>query len=117
MKTYTLAGVIIVPLVISIGQILFKRASETLSGPGGPIPGLLASPHFWIAVIMYGLATVAWVFVIRDMPIGRAYMFMALSYLYIPLLSLVFLAEAITLTQIAGALIICVGIAVSGLKT
>ena len=35
MKTATLAGVIIVPLVISIGQILFKRSSETLSGPGG----------------------------------------------------------------------------------
>ena len=65
---------------------------------------------------MYGLATVAWVFVIRDMPIGRAYMFMALSYLYIPLLSLVFLSESISITQILGALIICVGIVVSGLK-
>ena len=116
MKTATLAGVIIVPLVISIGQILFKRSSETLSGPGGPLWGLIGSTHFWIALVMYGLATVAWVFVIRDMPIGRAYMFMALSYLYIPLLSLVFLSESISVTQIIGALIICVGIVVSGLK-
>lgn len=116
MKTSTLAGVIAIPLVISIGQILFKRSSETLSGPGGPVWGLIGSPHFWVALVMYGLATVAWVYVIRDMPIGRAYMFMALSYLYIPLLSLVFLSESITMTQIAGALIICVGIAVSGMK-
>ena len=50
------------------------------------------------------------------MPIGRAYMFMALSYLYIPLLSLVFLSESISITQIIGALIICVGIVVSGMK-
>jgi len=41
---------------------------------------------------------------------------MALSYLYIPLLSLVFLSESISTTQIMGALIICVGIIVSGLK-
>lgn len=116
MKISTLAGVIAVPLVISIGQILFKRSSETLSGPDGPIWGLIASPHFWTALVMYGLATVAWVFVIRDMPIGRAYMFMALSYIYIPLLSLLFLSESITAPQIIGALIICVGIVVSGMK-
>ena len=70
MKTSTLAGVIAVPLVISIGQILFKRSSETLSSPGGAVSGLIGSPHFWIALVMYGLATVAWVFVIQ---IGRAH--------------------------------------------
>ncbi|PWW00198.1 EamA-like transporter family protein [Hoeflea marina] len=115
-RTFTLAGLILVPLIISIGQILFKRSSDALRGPDGPLMGLAGSAHFWIALVLYGLATLSWVFIIRDMQIGRAYMFMALSYVYIPLLSLVFLAEAITLMQVLGAIIICAGIVVSGIK-
>ncbi len=117
MKAFTYAGLVLVPLIISIGQILFKRSSDALKGPDGNAMGLALSPHFWTALVLYGLATVAWVFVIRDMQIGRAYMFMALSYVYIPLLSLAFLAEAITVTQVIGAVIICIGIVVSGIRT
>ena len=100
-----------VPLVVAAGQSLFKMTAVATAGQG--LQGLLTNVTFWIAIIMYGAATVVWIPTIKSVPISRAYLFMALTYLYVPLLSTIFLGEHISLGSIIGNIIVIVGIIVS----
>jgi drug/metabolite transporter (DMT)-like permease len=110
-KALQLAGLLITPFVIAIGQILFKLASEqvSLNEPRS----LALNPYLWSALVLYGSATIAWVFVIRDIPISRAYMFMALTFVFVPFLSFLFLKEPLNIRLMLGVGIILAGIYVS----
>jgi len=112
-----LAALIGIPLCIAVGQILFKITSTTISDKSAPqtLDALIHSPHFWAALVIYGSATLAWIAAIKGIPISRAYMFMALTFVYVPLFSRLALAERFTPQQLAGTAIIVVGIIVSGL--
>jgi drug/metabolite transporter (DMT)-like permease len=88
------AALILVPLVIAIGQILFKVAAQT--------PGLLhgsrwislaSNPVFIAALMIYAAATVWWVVVLRSTSLSHAYAFMGLSFVYVPVLSWLLLGE------------------------
>lgn len=102
-----------IALIVAIGQILFKMTSETLNGSEPYIVSLLKSPVFWIAIALYGSATIAWIVVIKNVPISRAYMFMALTYVFVPGLSAAFLGEEISATNAVASLLIICGIAVT----
>ncbi|WP_294533959.1 EamA family transporter [uncultured Rhodoblastus sp.] len=104
-------GLIAVPFVIAVGQILFKMTAVSNAGQG-PL-GLLSNVTFWIAIVIYGSATIAWIATIESVPISRAYLFVALTYLYVPLLSWIFLREQVTYRTFAGMMIVIVGIVVS----
>ena len=112
-----LAALIGIPLAIAVGQILFKITSSSITGKsaGVLIEQLARSPYFWAALAIYGTATLAWIGAIRGIPISRAYMFMALSFVYVPLFSYLVLAERITTAQMIGTGIIVAGIVITGL--
>jgi drug/metabolite transporter (DMT)-like permease len=114
---FQIAALLGIPLCIAVGQILFKITSATVSdkSPGLIFESLMRSPHFWAALIIYGTATLAWIGAIKGIPISRAYMFMALTFVYVPVFSYLFLAEKISWPQMAGTAIIIVGIFVTGL--
>ena len=80
-------GLIIIPLVVAVGQILFKVTAVSNAGQG--FLGLLGNATFWTAIILYGVATVVWIPMIESVPISRAYLFMALTYVYVPLFATV----------------------------
>jgi drug/metabolite transporter (DMT)-like permease len=113
-QTVALLGI---PLCIAVGQILFKITSSTLSdrSPELMFNSLVRSPHFWAALIIYGAATLAWIGAIKGIPISRAYMFMALTFVFVPVFSYFFLAERISGPQLVGTGIIVFGIFVTGL--
>ena len=104
-------GLLGVPFVIACGQILFKTTAVSNAGQG--ILGLASNLTFWIAIIIYGLATIAWIPTIESVPLNKAYVFMGLAYLYVPILSALFLNERITPMYILGIAVIIVGIAIS----
>ena len=110
-----LVGLITIPLVISVGQILFKKSSDAIK-EGGSIIDLCLNPYLWIALFLYGSATILWIFTIKDIPISRAYFFMALSFFYVPLLSSLLLSETVQWPQWVGAILIMAGIAMSSFK-
>ncbi len=115
MKTFDLVILIVVPLVIAIGQILFKTVST--SAPEvrslSAVLGLFADWRLWLALVLYGLATIAWVAAIRRIPINQAYLFMALTYVYLPVISWLTLGERMSLVQYAGLALILAGLYVS----
>lgn len=106
-------GLIMTPVTISVGQILFKISSEKLDQANlAGFIRLSLDPVFILAVGIYAAATFLWVFVLRSVPLSIAYSFMAITYLAVPLLSAQFLGEVLNMRSYLGAALIIGGVLV-----
>lgn len=77
------------------------------------IGSLLVNPYFWIALFIYGAATVLWVFTLSRVPLSRAMPFVALTFAIVPVVSVVALGEKLNLTYWIGVAIIAAGVYVT----
>lgn len=103
-------GLIFTPILISSGQILFKLTSAKTGGLNlQDLVSLVSSPTLLIALALYGLGTVIWIFTLKSVPLTLAYSFMALTFCFVPVLAALFLGEALTLRYAAGAVLIIGG--------
>lgn len=108
-----LALLIIVPIMISLGQFLFKMAGRNLSGNlGRDLLAIAFQPYFIGAIILYGIASFLWVIALSKTDISRAYPFMASGFVIVPLLGYFLLNETLSLPFFAGTVLIIAGIAV-----
>ena len=62
------------------------------------------------AFALYGVTTIAWVWVLRHAPLHLAYPFMGLAFLIVPTLAWAFLGEPLHWRTIAGGALIMVGV-------
>ena len=99
---------VLTPTIIAGGQVLFKQAG--VRGAGAPFVQTLFDPVFILAVGIYGLATLMWVWVLKTVPLSSAYSFMALSYVLVPILAVVFLGESLSWKYAAGTALILGGL-------
>jgi drug/metabolite transporter (DMT)-like permease len=96
---------------IAIGQILFKlaaRDSAHASALGGLLNGWLVA-----ALILYGGATLLWVYVLRSVPLSIAYPLFALAFVIVPVLSATFLDEPLGVSSFIGGALIIAGVYIS----
>jgi drug/metabolite transporter (DMT)-like permease len=100
---------------IIAGQILFKIVALRLGAAGlaGLTTDLRATALLAVALLIYATATLGWIGVLRTVPLSRAYLFMSLSFVVVPLLAHIVLREALSPYLLAGSLLIVAGIAVS----
>lgn len=97
-------------LMLSLGQVLFKSASTQLD---------LAQPSTWIslplvaALVVYGLATAAWLVVLSRVPLSFAFPFYGLAFLLVPALAALFLREPLRWPVLLGGVVILCGIAIT----
>ncbi len=76
---------------------------------------LLLNPVLLAALVLYGLGTVIWIYVLKAVPLTIAYSFMGLTFCFVPLLAQVFLGEALTVRYVIGAAFIMAGmLAING---
>jgi drug/metabolite transporter (DMT)-like permease len=96
-------------LAISSGQLLFKRAGQEIQAAGTwfAIPVLL---YVAAAALVYGSTTLLWINLLRYAPLNKAYLFMAFSFIIVPLGSRAFFHEPITTGFVAGVFLIVVGL-------
>lgn len=107
-------GLILVPLAIGAGQLLFKTASRTAGELSiSSVLALFINPWFLAAVALYAAATIAWIFVLRHVPVGRAYLFMSLSFITVPFGAWALLGETPDFRQMLGVAVITSGIFIS----
>ena len=85
------------PIMIAGAQILFKQASDRLVERDGMILSVLFDPIMIIGLAVYGLATLLWMLALKNVPLSFAYSFMALSYVAVAILSIIFLNETLSL--------------------
>ncbi len=108
-----IAGVM---MLLAAGQLLFRKSA--LSVPSlGTLAGLLrlaATPSFLAALLIYGIATVMWVGVLQEVPLSRAYPFMALSFAVVPIAAILLGGETVTLRLGFGIALVLIGFLLIG---
>lgn len=106
----TLALILATILMLALGQVLFKFASGAIDFAS---PKSLVTWPLVVAILMYGVATLAWLAVLARVPLSTAFPFYGLGFVLVPLLSALLLGEKLRLSTIVGGIIIMVGIIVS----
>lgn len=96
---------------ISVGQILFKKAGVLLATHNSwlSIPVLST---IGLAAVVYGLATLLWIFLLRDIPLSRAYMVFTLSFVLVPVASVLIYGERLNVSYFLGTALILAGLVV-----
>jgi drug/metabolite transporter (DMT)-like permease len=105
--------------IMSMGQLLFKKTALTISenttNTAGLIEGgsrAIQTPWLYLALTTYALATVLWLYILQRIPLTIAYPFSALAMILVPLLSIYFFSEKLTLSYFLGAFLIILGITI-----
>ena len=106
---FAMVAVIGVVLLMAVGQLLFKATAVAWQAHGtllAPVPAmrLLAS------LAVYGVATLAWIWVLQRVPLTIAYPLVALTFVLVPLGAWWLYDENLGLRYIAGMLLIVAGI-------
>ena len=99
-------------LGISVGQLLFTLAAHALP-PHTQVLVWIMNGWLIAALVIYGLTTVGWVWILRHAPLHLAYPFMGLAFLIVPVLAWLFLGEPLHWRTLAGGALILVGVALA----
>lgn len=93
---------------IAAGQILFKLCAEALRIQGLTAPRTMTL--FFAAMALYGLTTLAWIWVLQRAELGKTYPLMALAFVFVPLASHWLFGERFGASYVAGIALIVAGI-------
>lgn len=108
--TYLIAVICVIG--IAVGQILFKLSAASLKQTGSFFdPKTLAI--LFTAFALYGLTTIAWVWVLQKIDLGRVYPLMAMAFVLVPIGSYLFLGEKFQPQYFFGVALIVIGIIVA----
>ena len=109
----TLCMLVMTPIMVALGQVMFKMTGHRLAEAGdAPFYSIAWNPIFLAAIALYGGATLAWVYVLKSVPLAYAYSFMALTFVAVPLLAALWLDEPLTLKYALGLGLIVAGLLV-----
>ena len=107
--------IVAVVCVLAVGQLLFKMVGLRIASGG--FQDLLHDQRgallFAISLVLYGIATIAWIWALRQVPLSTAYMFMSLGFVLVPVMSHFVLGEVINMRIALGSAMIIAGIMVS----
>jgi len=112
MSAYGEFAAVVCVLAIAAGQLLFKRTALAYNEAGTLLdPGVLAV--LALAAVLYFGATAVWLWVLRFVPLSRAYPWFALSFVLVPLASAYAFGESITARYAMGTALIVLGVALT----
>ena len=104
-------------LLMSVGQILFKKTAISLALNAdeglGILDGILKAlsvPWLYMALCVYGLATIFWLYILQRIPLTLAYPFSALAMILVPIIAVYLFGEKITWSYWLGVFFIFTGI-------
>ena len=96
---------------IACGQLLFKKAGSEIQHAGTWFD-TKALLFVGVAGILYGVTTILWISLLRYVPLNKAYNYMSLSFILVPIASTVLFREPITTGAIVGGALVVAGIIV-----
>lgn len=99
-------------LGMTAGQILFKLSANSLHQTGSFFAPKTATILF-AALALYGITTIAWVWVLQKIELGRVYPLMALAFVLVPLGSHFMFGERFQPQYFMGVALIMIGIVVA----
>jgi len=108
--TYLVALICVVG--IACGQILFKLSAISLKRTGS-----FFDPHTLLLLLssfaLYGIMTIAWIWVLQKADLGKVYPLMALAFVIVPIGSHLIFGERFQPQYFLGVALIMVGITVA----
>lgn len=106
------------------GQLIIKaRVTRYGALPDGLpeklafLVGMLVDPFILSGFVAAFLAALAWMAAMTRLELSYAYPFMSLSFVFVTILSVLFLGEVLTLPKVVGIILIIAGISVLFLGT
>jgi drug/metabolite transporter (DMT)-like permease len=93
---------------MACGQVLFKLAAKQVEQGTSPIAYLNTAMVSGLA--LYLVLSVLWVWLLRFIPLSRAYPFAALAFVFTPLLAKLVLGETLSSGYLVGTVLIMAGI-------
>jgi drug/metabolite transporter (DMT)-like permease len=97
---------------LAIGQILFKFSATSLTQTGSFFAPKTAA-ILLAALALYGITTIAWVWVLQKVELGRIYPLMAMAFVIVPLGSHFIFGERFHPQYFVGVTLIMTGIIVA----
>lgn len=110
MITYVIALICVIG--IAAGQILFKLSASTMQ-KSGTIFDLNTLVTLFSAFALYGITTLAWVWVLQKIELGKVYPLMALAFVLVPIGSHFFFGERFQPQYFVGVAVIIAGILIA----
>ena len=104
--------------VVVTGQLLLKRGLNSLgnidfaSGIVTSYFKIFLCPSVLLGLFLYMSGVFAWIYVLTEMDLSYAYPFLALTYVLVGVLSMIFLHEQISIIRWIGILTICFGVVI-----
>src|SRR2546423_1212138 len=89
MTAGNLVILVLYALGMAIGQALFKlSADKAKDAPGDAFWfSLFSTAYFYLSIILYGVLTLIWFWILARMPLSRAYPFVVLAFVFTPILA------------------------------
>ena len=84
--------------------------AEALKTPGKLVGQLVTTPAILAAIPVYAISSVGWVVVLSRLNLSVAYPFLASLYIFLPILSMLFLSETLSAQHWAGIVVIGIGV-------
>ena len=115
MPTRALLLTLLCVALLAAGQMLFKVAAAQwrIDGWTWTTVRSFLSPALLVALLLYAVATVLWVFILRTVPLSLAFSVYALVFLLVPLLAHLLFGESLSMKTLIGAAVIVVGVVIS----
>ena len=103
-------------LVGALAQMLIKTGASTVTRPGffGAILAMLTNPPLFAGYCLYGFNTILMVLALRDGELSIIYPVIALTYVWVSLLSMWIFHEPMNVFKAVGIAVIVAGVAVLG---
>lgn len=104
----------------AVAQILFKSAIRAMPREADLMSFLgtvIVSPMVLVGILLFGLGFLIWLVALRDLPVSRAYAFVAFGIVLVTLFGSVFLKEGLTLSGGVGVALVVAGLAVMALSS
>jgi len=106
-------------LILVAGQFLWKMGmtkNEHSFGSVIDIIKILFSPYILSGLVMYGAATILWLFILTKVPLSVAYPLQSFAYIISIFGAFFLFNEPITVWKVVGVLLIMLGVSVIGLS-
>lgn len=114
MNPLQIFGIIGTVFSLALGQVLFKFAANGIDIEGkGFFRAVFLNKWLVFALCVYFIATVLWLAVLRKTPLNIAYPFVALAFVFVPVLAHYIHAEPLRINSLYGAILIGLGVWIS----
>jgi multidrug transporter EmrE-like cation transporter len=114
-KSQSIALVFVCTILGAAAQILMKIGSTRMEH--FEIMQVLTNLPLFVGYALYGINTVLLMFALRDGELSKLYPIIALTYVWVTILSMYFFDERLTFWKGAGIAIIVAGVSVLGKAT